>query len=83
MVPPELERQVRAFDVIERKRLRIIKTDREGRVLAHVRSADGDEVYRVARTAGGRWSCSCPGSCWNAGECPHRLAARWVTENGG
>jgi hypothetical protein len=69
---------VRAVKLIERGHVQILEADRTGRCLAHVRSLDGDEVYRVACTPTGRWSCSCQASRWNVAGCSHRAAVRLV-----
>jgi len=48
-------------------------------VVAVVTGSTG-EPYRVTRSAGGRWGCTCLAAAWNVSDCSHRTAVRMVTE---
>ncbi|HEU5418126.1 MAG TPA: SWIM zinc finger family protein, partial [Streptosporangiaceae bacterium] len=79
-MPPEPPHRESSAD--KAKRLLVLgavvvrRADDDGRVLA---SVQGDnDLYRVQRTAGGDWSCSCPSGQYG-GPCSHRYAVGLVT----
>lgn len=81
MPAPEVEARVRAFSLIEEGRFRVIECDRTGRAVAHVDGRDGT-VHRVARTPGGRLSCSCTAARFGAVLCAHKAALQLVCPAG-